>query len=207
MQATVKPTQNNMDRSGSHDHVNDRMAQRFNLFGWRTVTLLICLLVLMGSGTSVAQTMPHPTNAAAPSDAQKAFEKMKALAGSWQGTIAGKSINITIRLTSSGTTILHEATGAGLADHEITVIYLDGDRLLATHYCDAGNRPRWEGKMSPDAKTIEFGFLDVAGNTQRGFAKSTVFTMIDADHHGVELTYMMPDGKPLLARGEFQRTK
>jgi len=205
MQATVKLTQNNVERSGSHDHVNDRMAQGFNLFGSRTVILVICLLVLMGSGTSVAQTVPHPTTA--PSEAQKAFEKMKTLAGSWQGTVVGKPVSITIRLTSSGTTILHEATGAGLADHEITIIYLDGDHLLATHYCDAGNRPRWEGKMSPDAKTIEFGFLDVSGNTQRGFAKSTVFTMIDADHHAVELTYMMPDGKPLQARGEFQRTK
>ena len=207
MQATVKLTQNNVERSGYPDHVSHRMAQRFNLFASRTVILLICLLVLMGRGTSVAQTMPHPTNSAAPSDAQKAFEKMKTLAGSWQGTVVGKPVNITIRLTSSGTTILHEATGAGVADHEITIIYLDGDRLLAIHYCDGGNRPRWEGKMSPDAKTIEFGFVDVAGNTQRGFAKSTVFTMIDADHHAVELTYMMPDGKPLQARGEFQRTK
>jgi len=207
MQATVKLTQNNVESSGSHHHVNDRMAQRFNLFGLRTVTLLICLLVLMGRGTSVAQTMPHPTNSAAPSDAQKAFEKMKTLAGSWQGTVAGKPLNITIRLTSSGTTILHEATGAGVADHEITIFYMDGDRLLGTHYCDAGNRPRWEGKMSPDAKAIEFSFLDVAGGTQRGLAKSMVLTIIDADHHGVELTYIMPDGKPIQARGEFQRTK
>lgn len=189
------------------------MAQPSRLLGLRTATLLpailICLLVLMGRGTAVAQTMSHPTNAAAPSDAQKAFEKMKTLAGSWQGTVMGIPINLTIRLASSGTAILHEATGDGKRppDHEITMFYVDGDRLLATHYCDAGNRPHFEAKLAPDGKTIEFSFLDVAGGTQRGWVKRMVFTIIDANKHVVELTYILPDGKPLEARGEFQRTK
>jgi hypothetical protein len=167
--------------------------------------ILICLLMLMGRGTSVAQT----TNAAAPSDAQKAFEKMKTLAGSWQGTVMGMSIDVTIRVASSGTAILHEATGDGKRppNHEITMFYVDGDRFLATHYCDGGNRPRFEGKLSPDGNTIEFNFLDVAGGTQRGVVKHMAFTIIDANRHGVELTFTMPDGKPLQLRGEFQRTK
>ncbi|MGH8627617.1 MAG: hypothetical protein ACREYC_20885 [Gammaproteobacteria bacterium] len=213
MQATVNFAQNNAERGGSHDDANHRMAQLFKLFGVRTATLLpailICLLVLMGRGTFVAQTTSQQTNAAAPSDAQKSFEKMKTLAGSWQGTVMGKLINITIRATSSGTTILIEATtgGGGVPDHEITMYYLDGDRLLATHYCDAGNRSRMEGKMSPDGKSIEFSFLDVAEGTQRGFTKSMVFTIIDANKHIGELIYIMPDGKPVEARGEFQRTK
>ena len=213
MQAIVNFAQNNAERRDSHDDVKHRMAQFFKLFGLRTATLLpailICLLVLMGRGTSVAQTMSHPTNTAAPSDAQKAFEKMKSLEGSWQGTIMGMSINITIRPASSGTAILHEATGDGKRppDHEITMFYVDGDRLLATHYCDAGNRQRFEGKLSPDEKTIEFTFIDVAGGTQRGLVKRMMFTIIDANKHLVELTFILPDGKPLEARGEFQRTK
>jgi hypothetical protein len=117
MQATFNFAQNNAERGGSHDDVNHRMAQLFKLFGLRTATLLpailICLLMLMGRGTFVAQTMSHPTNAAASSDAQKAFEKMKTLAGSWQGTIMDIPINFTIRAASSGTAILHEATGDG----------------------------------------------------------------------------------------------
>jgi hypothetical protein len=87
------------------------------------------------------------------------------------------------------------------------MFYVDGDRLLATHYCDAGNRPRWEGKLSPDGNTIEFNFLDITGGTQRGFVKRTVFTTIDANKHIVELTFIMPDGKAVEARGEFERTK
>ena len=166
--------------------------------------LLICLVVAMGFGTSVAQT----NNAAAPSDAQKMFDQMKAMEGSWHGTIMGISIDVTIRLASSGTAILHEATTAGgrPPNHEITMFYVDGDRLLATHYCDGGNRARFEGKMSPDEKTSEFNLLDVAGSTKGGLVKRMVFTVIDANKHLVEFTFIRPDGKPIELRGEFERT-
>ena len=169
-------------------------------------TLLICLLAPVA--VVFAQDNP-PKSASAQSDAQKAFEKMKTLAGSWQGTVMGMSINVTIRLASSGTAILHEATGDGKRppNHEITMFYLDGDRLLATHYCDGGNRARFEGKMSPDEKTSEFNFLDVAGSTRGGLVKHMAFTMIDANKHVVEFTFIKPDGKPIELRGEFERTK
>lgn len=171
--------------------------------------LLICLVIVMAHGMSIAQTTSQPTNAVAPSDARKAFNNMKALAGSWHGTIMGISIDITIRLASSGTAILHEATtgAGGPPNHEITMFYVDGDRLLATHYCDGGNRARLQGKMSPDGKTSEFNFLDVAGSTKGGLVKRMVITLIDANKHVVEITFIKPDGNPIELRGEFERTK
>ena len=169
--------------------------------------LLICLV--LGCGTSVAQTASPQSNAAAPSEAKKMFDQMKTLAGSWQGTIMNIPINITIRLASSNTAILHEAhtDSGGPPKHEITMFYVEGDRLLATHYCDAGNRARFEGKMSPDGKTSEFNFLDVVGSTKGGLVKRMVFTTIDANKHAVDFTFIKPDGKPIELRGEFERTK
>jgi hypothetical protein len=213
MQTTVHFAQNNAGRGGSHDDVNRGMAQLSKLIPLRTANLLpaivIGLMVLMGRGTSVAQTTSQPTKPPAQSDAQKAFEKMKTLAGSWQGTIMNIPINVTIRVASSGTAILHEATteGGRPPNHEITMFYVDGDRLLATHYCDGGNRPRFDGKLSPDGKTIEFSFIDVAGSTHGGLVKRMVFNPIDADKHVVEFTFIMPNGKALELRGDFQRTK
>ena len=168
--------------------------------------LLICLLA--PAAIVCAQDNP-PQSASAQSDAKKAFEKLKTLTGSWQGTVMGMSINVTMRLASSGTAILHEATGDGKLppNHEITMFYVEGDRLLATHFCDGGNRVRWEGKMSPDGKRIEFSFLDVTGGTRGGLAKDMVFTTIDADKHAIVLNFIMPNGKSVDVRGEFQRTK
>lgn len=178
-------------------------------FTGRVATLLaLCFLVSIGHGTSVAQSpAPKPTTPAPQSEAKKAFGKMKTLAGSWQGTIMGISINVTIRVASSGTAILHEAntSAGGPPKNEITMFYVEGDRLLATHYCDGGNRARLEG-MSPDGKTIEFNFLDVAGSTRGGLVKRLVFTTIDENKHVVEFTFIKPDGNPMELRGEFQRT-
>lgn len=168
-------------------------------------TLLICLLA---TTTIVFAQDNQPKSASVQPDAKNAFEKIKTLAGSWEGSIMSLHVQITIRLTSMNSTILHDATGHNKpGNHEISTIYLEGGRLLMTHYCDAGNRQRLEGKLTPDGKTVEFSLLDVAGGTQRGFAKRIAFTMIDANRHVVELTFMQPDGKPVEVRGEFQRTK
>jgi hypothetical protein len=209
MQDTTNVTHKDSQHRTSHGPGHCPGARPIKRFGGLTpkglAALLICLLAL----ASVALAQGPQKAAAAQSDAQKALEKMKTLAGSWQGTIMGISINFTIRAASSGTVILHEGntTGGGPPNHEITMFYLDGDRLLATHYCDAGNRSRFEGKMSPDGKAIEFSFLDVAGSTKGGYLKDMVITMIDADHHIVGFTFVMPDGKPIPLRGEFQRDK
>jgi hypothetical protein len=150
------------------------------------------------------------------SDTQKSFDQLKTLAGAWEGHVTttpphlemdGKSVQGTLRVTSMGNAILHEMRGAGRPDDPITMLYLDGDRLMLTHYCDAGNRPRMTGKMSPDGKTVEFDFLDVAGSTQYGHMHHAVFTMIDANHHTEDWTYMQPGDKPVRAHMDLQRAK
>jgi hypothetical protein len=78
-------------------------------------------------------------------------------------------------------------------DDPITMLYLDGDRLVLTHYCDAGNRPRMAAKMSPDGKTLDVDFLDVAGSTSHGHMHHAVFTITDANHHTEDWTYMSPE--------------
>ena len=155
------------------------------------------------------------TLAFAQSGAQKSFEKLKTLAGSWEGRVTtnppeadieGKLAHVSLRVTSMGNALMHEATGAGRPDDPITMFYLDGDRLLATHYCDAGNRPRFTGKLSADGKAVEFEFLDVAGSTQYGHMHHGVFTFIDANHHTEDWTFMHGD-KPLHAHFELHRIK
>jgi hypothetical protein len=164
----------------------------------------------------VAATAFAADAAATQSDAQKSFDTLKTLAGSWEGhvttfppaaEIEGKLMQVSLRVTSMGNALEHEMTGAGRPDDPITMLYLDGDRLLLTHYCDAGNRPRMVGNMSADGKTVEFDFLDVAGSTQYGHMHHAVFTLVDANHHIEDWTYMQPGDKPVRAHFDLQRTK
>lgn len=156
------------------------------------------------------------TAASAQPDAQASFEKLKSLAGTWEGPITttpkqpaieGKTMRVVLRVTAMGNTLMHEMTGAGQPDDPITMFYRDGDRLLLTHYCDAGNRPRMTGKASADGKTVEFELLDVAGGTQYGHMHHTVFTFIDADHHAEDWIFMLPGDKPVHAHVDLRRAK
>ena len=155
------------------------------------------------------------TLAFAQSDAQRSFDKMKSLAGSWEGTITtipptpeadGKHAQATLRVTSMGNAVLHEMKLEGRPDDPITMLYLEADRLMLTHYCDAGNRPRMTGKMSADGKSVEFEFVDVAGSTQYGHMHHAIFTVIDANHHTEDWTFMVGD-KPVHAHFDLQRAK
>jgi hypothetical protein len=166
--------------------------------------LLVLTLILVSVSTA----------AFAQSDAQKSFEQLKTLAGSWEGHITsvppqaeveGKYALVSLRVTSMGNALMHEIRIEGRMDDPITMLYLDGGRLLLTHYCDAGNRPRLVAKASPDGKTVEFGFLDVAGSTKYGNMHDAVFTVIDANHHTEVWTWMDPEGKPVNARFDLQR--
>ena len=167
--------------------------------------------------------MALSTVAFAQSDAQKSFDKMKSLAGSWEGRVTtvppqpgmgdGAILDVSLRVTSRGNALVHEMKAAGTADdptrydHPVTMFYLENDRLLLTHYCDAGNRPRMAARTSPDGKTVEFDFLDLAGGTQYGHMHHAVFTVIDANHHTEDWTYIMPGDKPVNAHFDLQRTK
>ncbi len=169
--------------------------------------LAILIILVATAAVALPQQMPMPKTSGPQSDAQKAFEKLKTLAGSWEGSIMGMPVQVTIRVTSSGNAILHEGTSSGMKDNPITMLYVESDRLLLTHYCDSGNRPRMQGKLSPDGKTVTFDFLDVSGNAQRFLMHDAAFTLIDANHHIEEWTYIMSGKPPIRGRGEFQRTK
>lgn len=173
----------------------------------RKLTILIILAAAATIVTAQEMPMPMPKTTGAQSDAQKAFEKLKSLAGSWEANVMGMSVQATIRVTSRGNAILHEATSSSRPDDPITMIYVDGDRLLLTHYCDSGNRPRMEGKISADGNSVEFNLVDITGNTQRGFMNHVAFTIVDANHHSEESTWTLPGNKPMTVQAVFQRTK
>jgi hypothetical protein len=185
----------------------------------KTLRSMLFIALLSVSSLAFAQSAQPAQNGQ--SDAQKSFTMLKTLAGTWKGKITtdmpqakaaldDKPMYVTFRVTSRGNALVHEMKEPGTPDDPtkddpITMFYVDGDRLLLTHYCDAGNRPRMTGKMSADGKSVEFEFLDIAGNTKYGHMHHGAFTIIDANHHTEDWTFMMGD-KPVHAHFDLQRT-
>ncbi len=173
--------------------------------------LSVAALLLLSTASFTQSETQKPQ-----SDAQKSFEKLKTLAGSWEATLQtypptpeadGKHAQVTLRVTSMGNALMHEMKMEGRTDDPITMLYLEGERLLLTHYCDAGNRPRMVAKASPDGKTVEFEFVDVAGSTQYGHMHHAIFTVIDANHHTEDWTFMVPGDKLVQAHFDLTRAK
>ena len=119
-----------------------------------------------------AVTAAKPAPAAAAQPAAGAYDRLKALAGTWVGVEAPKGdappLMVTYRLTGAGTTVVETLFPGG--PHEMTTMYTrDGGDLVLTHYCAAGNQPRMR------AKTIEGNVLRFAfdGGTSLDPAKDS----------------------------------
>jgi len=192
----------------------------------KTMSLVTCALMLWQP--SLGRNRLRPGQAGQKSDAQqasaeRAFAQLKTLAGNWKGHAAmgthpemkSAPVRVSLRVTSGGAALLHEMVPDGRSDDPsrgdddpVTMLYLDGDGLLLTHYCDSGkNRPRMVGKLSADGKTVEFDFLDLSGGTTFGHMHHAVFTIIDADHHSEDWTYMSPADKPAPAHIDLVRAQ
>ncbi len=189
----------------------------------KSLRFMLSVVLMSLSTVAFAQTdAPKPD--APKSDAQKSFDAIKTLAGIWTAKLTvdppmpgmnDKDLpgQVSMRVTSRGNALVHEMYAVGVPDdptrydHPLTMLYLDGNRLTLVHYCDAGNRPRMVARSSPDGKTVEFDFVDISGSTQRGHMQHAVFTVIDANHHTEDWTYLMPGDKPVRAHMDLQRIK
>jgi len=146
------------------------------------------------------------TAARAQTNAQKTFDKLKALDGIWEGKDPkGREVKVSYRPTSSGSALLSEIMGE---EDMITMFHLDGDRVLMTHYCGAGNQPRMKASATPDGKTITFDFLDATNlsSPDAGHMHRMVMNLIDANHHTEEWTFL-DHGKEMKETFDLQRKK
>jgi hypothetical protein len=135
-----------------------------------------------------ALTLSTPLPAGDSSGAASAWDRMKTLVGDWTGTYAGSDgtgkVSLSYKLVSNGSGLLETMNGAHDADM-VTMYHLDGNRIMATHYCAAGNQPRMAASgLSADGKTIAFAFLDATNVTDPNeeLMRGLVVTFQDADH-------------------------
>jgi hypothetical protein len=147
-------------------------------------------------------------SAAAQSNTQKSFDLMKSLTGSWEGKSDMGEVKVAYRLTAGGSALMSEIQSQmdGKLEDMITMIHMDGSRLLLTHYCEAGNQPRMQASRSSDGRSITFDFVDATNlaSAQPGHMRRVIFTFTDADHHTEEWHFAAP-GKEMVRKFDLQR--
>ena len=108
--------------------------------------------------------------AVTPEQAKQQFERMKRMAGTWQGkSTKGWENRVDVRIIARGSAILSTSefigeNGEGMA----TLYYLDNGQLKLTHYCEARNQPTLVlSDLSDDGKRAEFTFQSGTGMASR----------------------------------------
>lgn len=122
---------------------------------------------------SAAQAGDAP-EAAKPFDAKTAFEKLKSLAGDWEGTAGmdgakhtpadqyDKKLHVNYRVAANGSTVI-ETYNAGETNEMISVFHMDGpDKLMMTHYCALKNQPQMKFEATDKPNEMKWVF---AGGT------------------------------------------
>jgi hypothetical protein len=113
-------------------------------------------------------------------DGKTAFARMKSLSGDWTGPkMMGHRFVMNYRVIAGGSAVVATCF-AGTPMEMITVYYLNGDKLVQTHYCMLGNQPRM--KLNPKKSSADTLVFDFAGGDN---IKSTKMNM-----HGETLHFV-----------------
>ena len=145
----------------------------------------------------------------AASKSQPEFDKIKSLAGNWEGKAPGGGpAHINYKLVSGGTAVMESIT-EGPGSQMVTLYNLDGDYLMMTHYCTAGNQPRMRADASTSSPSaIKFKFVDATNlsgpDDGHMYAHSIIWK--DADHVRQEWTWR-EKGQEKVETFELQRQK
>lgn len=126
---------------------------------------------------STSLTVAASTAVASP--AADAFESIKALAGTWDvATSEGPAGQVTYEVASDGSVVIERLFGM------MTTYYVDGDALMAVHYCSAHNQPRLKAVDDAGADHANFELVDVGSlhNPNDGHMARLQVRFVDADH-------------------------
>jgi hypothetical protein len=156
-----------------------------------------------------AKDQPKPAVASS-SNATAEFDKLKDLSGEWISRSSQDPMSVTrytYRVVSNGSAVML-TTDVPNEGPMVTMFYLDGPRLMATHFCGAKNQPRYVAANSTDPKTIVFKFKDATNldPARDGYMSGVTFHFGDSDHHTEQWTFT-EKGKTRTDRFDLERSR
>jgi hypothetical protein len=137
-----------------------------------------------------------------------AFERLTSLVGEWKGVQDGTEMTLTYTLTGDGSALMEDFRAGKTA--MVTMFTVDGDHLIATHYCAVGNQPQMITRpiTDPSAKSLAFTLSRVTGMKSPADWHNTglMVTLEDKQHLTQVWTYEY-EGKTGTNTFHFTRTK
>jgi len=137
-----------------------------------------------------------------------AYARLKTLVGEWEADTAMGKAHISYELIAGGTSLV-EKESAEKMPAMLTVYYLDGDRLLLTHYCMAGNQPRMQARtFNSGTGEVAFEFLDATNLTPgAGHMHNAKIRVADHDHLNTEWEFYENGQRKMAETAQYTRVK
>jgi hypothetical protein len=135
--------------------------------------------------------VPSAAFAADKTKSEEAFDRLASLKGEWKGEINGVNAMLIYTLTANGSALMEQCRPEK-GPEMITIFTIDGDHLIATHYCSAKNQPQMATSAIADAqKPLAFSLVRVTGLKSPDDWHNTGLTVIqeDNDHLTQEWSY------------------
>jgi hypothetical protein len=148
------------------------------------------------------------TASAKPNSVQ-AFEQLASLVGEWKGTQGDTEIKLTYTVVASGSVLMEESRPAG-QEAMVTMFSVDGDHILATHYCSVRNQPHMTtGPITESpGKTLAFSLTHVTGMNTPGDWHNTGLTVtLEDQQHLTQVWTYEYEGKKGANTFHFTRTR
>ena len=102
------------------------------------------------------------------SRAAQAFERVKGMAGHWEAQMPSGKVEVDYELLADGSVLVARERVPHFAQM-MTVYYLDGERLVLTHYCGAGNQPNMQAEPFNEASNeLRFAFVSATNLAHPG---------------------------------------
>src|SRR2546430_11071671 len=119
-----------------------------------------------------------------------AFDKLKTLVGDWQATAATGVQTAPFELIADSSVLASRLSG-GMPHDMHTMIHMDGNDLMLTHYCAMHNQPRMTLVPGTDPNILMFQFKDGTNLGEGGgHMNRVIFTLEGPDHHIEEWTFL-----------------
>src|SRR5215831_20606874 len=144
--------------------------------------------------------------AAGKTTSEEAFDRLASLKGEWKGAMDGVNTTLIYTLTANGSALMEQCRPEK-GPEMITMFTIDGDHLIATHYCSAKNQPQMATPAITDAqKPLAFSLVRVTGLKSPADFHNTGLTVIqeDNDHLTQEWLY---DARGKSGKNVFQFTR
>src|SRR6266496_2867005 len=138
--------------------------------------------IVFGSVGLMALLVAAAAIASDKTKSEEAFDRLASLEGEWKGEIDGVKATLIYTLTANGSALM-EQFRPEKGPEMITMFTIDGDRLIATHYCSAKNQPQMETPAITDVqKPLAFSLAQITGLKSPDDFHNTGLTVIQEDN-------------------------